>query len=249
MENQINAVNNAVNYAVENEVDNTKAAEAVLSYVNQFSIHTKNTASSYLEMCKVVFDANEVLSQKDFQLFCVTAHIGIAKASKLKLIGKRYETLKQYVDTLPVNWTTLYKLTHLEDERIGELVEEGKLYPEMPTKDLIDAAPELLETKGEKAKADGKTIQSQSTLQKSKELNAMVVLEDGFNDGDITKVRTILEQLKSIGARVEMSIALVERIEELNVVVMESSTVIDKADVEVEEVDPYEEDSNEPLAA
>jgi len=119
----------------------------------------------------------------------------------------------------------------------------------MPTKDLVNAAPELLETKGEKAKAVDKAIQSQPTLQQSKELNAMIVLEDGINDSDITEVRTILEQLKSIGARIEMSIALVERIEELNVVEMDSSTVVDEVEGVVEEEELYKEDSNERLAA
>ena len=251
MENQINAVNNEVNKAVNNAVNNAVKKD-VLDYVDQFAIHTKNTASSYLEMCDVVFKASEALNQKDFELFCVAAHIGVAKASKLKLIGKRYETLKQYVDTLPVNWTTLYKLTHLDDERIGELAEEGKLYPEMPTKDLTKAAPELLEVREKKTKVDKTTSQTQPALQQSRELNALVIFEDGISEDVINNVRLMLEQLRSLGAKVEMSTALVERMEKLNVVEMERSTIEDeiKGDEEVEAEDEYYENMlNERLAA
>ena len=251
MENQINAVNNEVNKAVNNAVNNAVKKD-VLDYVDQFAIHTKNTASSYLEMCKVVFEASEALNQKDFELFCVTAHIGVAKASKLKLIGKRYETLKQYVDTLPVNWTTLYKLTHLDDERIGELAEEGKLYPEMPTKDLTKAAPELLEAREKKTKVDETTSQTQPALQQSKELNALVIFEDGISEVVISDILLSLEQLGSLGVKIEISTALVERMRKLNVVEMGGSTIEDeiKGDEEVEAEDEYYENMlNERLAA
>jgi len=259
-----NAVNNAVNNAVSNAVNNVVnnvAKKIVMDYVDQFAIHTKNTASSYLEMCKVVFDASKSLSQKDFELFCVTAHIGVAKAAKLKLIGQRYETLKQYVDTLPVNWTTLYKLTHLDDERIGELVADGKLYPEMPTKDLTQAAPELLEVK-EKKKSDEKGSEDQPALQPSKELNALAIFENGLSDSDLNELRQTLEQLRSLGAKVEMSTALIARMETLEVVEMEDSAMEDSAmedsaiedetqgDEEGElEDESYEDILNERLAA
>jgi hypothetical protein len=261
MENQINAVNHAVNNnavnnnAVNNNAVNNNAvnnnAEAVkkviLDYVDQFAIHTKSTASSYLEMCKVVFEASEVLSQKDFGLFCVKASIGVAKASKLKLIGKRYETLKQYVDTLPVNWTTLYKLTHLEDERIGELVEDGKLYPEMPTKDLTSAAPELLEMRVKKEKGDDRTKQGQPTLQQSKELNVIVVFESEISDNDVNELQTLLERIKEMGGKVELSNALNEKVENVKVVEMEvpsmeGSTIEDEILGEEEGEEEFEEE-------
>ena len=132
------------------------------------------------------------------------------------------------------------------------MAEEGKLYPEMPTKDLTKAAPELLEAREKKTKVDKTTSQTQTALQQSKELNALVIFEDGISEVVISDILLRLEQLGSLGVKIEMSTALVERMEKLNVEEMERSTIEDeiKGDEEVEAVDEYYANVlNERLAA
>jgi hypothetical protein len=101
-----------------------------------------------------------------------------------------------------------------------------------------------------KEKGDDRTKQGQPTLQQSKELNVIVVFESEISDNDVNELQTLLERIKEMGGKVELSNALNEKVEKVNVVEMEvpsmeGSTIEDEILGEEEGEEEFEEEFEE----
>jgi hypothetical protein len=117
---------------------NTEVAEVVTTnvdgliekYAQEFFDFCKKTIESQLNMGRVIYECSTNLSnENDFSKFCEM--IGIDKHSstlrKYKAIGKHFDFLYSNRDKLPSNWTTLYEIARLDEERIESLMTRGLL--------------------------------------------------------------------------------------------------------------------------
>lgn len=82
---------------------------------NRFKSFQRKTAENILEMARVVIEAKQ---RPDFSDFCIL--IGYSQFSstirKLEVIGQKYEFLISKANKLPPNWTTIYKVSQLEEK-------------------------------------------------------------------------------------------------------------------------------------
>jgi len=81
------------------------------------------TAQSTVEMCRVVFEAKNLLSKDEYKSFL--NEIGHKNENstirKYLAIGERYEKFVQYTNLLPNSWTSIYTLTQLPSETFDAL--------------------------------------------------------------------------------------------------------------------------------
>jgi len=88
----------------------------------RFRNFAAKTATGILEMGRVVFEAKK-LKDYEFLKFCDLAGLRgrPSTVSKLETIGEKYEFLLAHSDKLPSNWTTVYQVANLTEEKITEL--------------------------------------------------------------------------------------------------------------------------------
>ena len=98
--------------------------------VSDYSLFAVKTAQSTVEMCRVVFEAKEELSNDEFSNFCID--IGRKKTDptirKFLAIGAAYERLIQYADKLPNSWTSIYTILQIPAETFNALAQVGESF-------------------------------------------------------------------------------------------------------------------------
>ena len=84
-------------------------------YVSAFKVGVEKTARATLDMCRVVFEANQVLDAYDFEKFCGEIEIrsGSSTIRKFIAIGRVYPRFINHADQLPIAWTNIYLLTQI----------------------------------------------------------------------------------------------------------------------------------------
>ena len=96
-------------------------------YVTAFKAGVEKTARSTLEMCRVVYEAEQSLDKFQFKTFC--EEVGLKDYSstvrKFSAIGRVYPRFIQYVDQLPASWTNIYLITQIPADAFEECVEKG----------------------------------------------------------------------------------------------------------------------------
>ena len=106
--------------------------------VSDYSLFAVKTAQSTVEMCRVVFEAKEELSNDEFSNFCID--IGRKKTDptirKFLAIGAAYERLIQYADKLPNSWTSIYTLTQIPSETFNVLGQVGESFAKLSGKQI-----------------------------------------------------------------------------------------------------------------
>jgi hypothetical protein len=150
------------------------ARERLVSDYSHFAIET---AQSTVEMCRVVFEANEQLSKEEFSKFCID--IGQKRTDstirKYLAIGAAYERLIQYVDKLPSKWTSIYTILQIPSETFNALIQVGESFAKL-TGDQIKAlsrdATSTVETTTEVTSSETTTTSSTEDSQKSLESNS-----------------------------------------------------------------------------
>lgn len=204
----------------------TKSELAIQPYVEEFSNFVKKTAENYLKVCLVFKKANRDLQKDEFQFFSLKVGVSQSKASKLVKIGSRYDEFMEMVESMPVNWTTLYKLTELDKERVKELVEERVIYPEVTSLSLCKRVEEF---------KNAKLAKSKDKLEESKEVIINFAFDKELNDEVCGEILTLIEKFKELGAKEELSKAMKTRMKEIEECKRE----------EMEVMEVMEEDFNE----
>jgi hypothetical protein len=143
----------------------SKPSSSDLSYVDgfvreYFSLREK-TLESLLEVCRVVYRAKSELNRKTFKTF--VEKVGLASdgsVSKMVSIGQRYNQFKRHEYSLPSAWTTVYRLTQIDEDKVEELIESEVIHPTVTMLELKKYLPEPREVQ----KPSGISIQFEKDL-------------------------------------------------------------------------------------
>lgn len=119
--------------------------------VEKFNAFARKTAEGVLEMAKVVCEAKK-LKESEFHKFCEI--VGMSGSSstvqKLTKIGEKYEYLIGHAEKLPANWTTVYELSKLTEEKIEDLIDRGVVSTSLIAADLNAALGKTPKAKNKK---------------------------------------------------------------------------------------------------
>jgi len=122
--------------AINNEIA-VQDLEMARKFADDFSSFGKMTAHALIGMGKAVFDAKET-SVSVFLKFCELTSLDpkASTARKYIAIGRNHARLEQYIDALPNNWTTIYKICSLTDEEFDMLIESTVISPSLTAKTI-----------------------------------------------------------------------------------------------------------------
>ena len=175
----------------------------VIGYADTFKTYFIKTAENILEMAKVVFTAKEKLGKNQFRQF--TYLIGFDPTSstlkKLQAIGKNYEVLSKNISALPANWTTLYEIAQLPEDKFIAAIDKGVITPNVLGRD-VKALTENANTQ----KASGSKAPNGTKKDSSSEYRLTVRLSSSPDKKTIDKLRKIIAECKLIqSAEVEFT--------------------------------------------
>lgn len=107
-------------------------------FAQKFNMSMRKTAEAVLELGSVYYQAHQKLTGEAYEQFLseIKFKKNDSTLSKLKLIGEKYELLKQAQKELPPSWTSIYKIAKQSDEVIKSLIESGNLSSSLKGQDL-----------------------------------------------------------------------------------------------------------------
>ena len=122
--------------AIKNEIA-VQDLEMARKFADDFSSFGKMTAHALIGMGKAVFDAKES-PDSVFTKFCELTSMDPKGSTVRKYIaiGRNHARLEQYIDALPNNWTTIYKICSLTDDEFDTLVESKVISPSLSAKTI-----------------------------------------------------------------------------------------------------------------
>ena len=175
----------------------------VIGYADTFKTYFIKTAENILEMAKVVFTAKEKLGKNQFRQF--TYLIGFDPTSstlkKLQAIGKNYEVLSKNISALPANWTTLYEIVQLPEDKFIAAIDKGVITPNVLGKDV-----KALSENANAPKVSGSKAPNGTNEDKTSGYRLTVRLSSSPDKKTIDKLRKIIAECKLIqSAEVEFS--------------------------------------------
>ena len=107
-------------------------------YAVKFKQKEAATAEATLSMCRVVYEAKQVLNSADFDTFCKS--IGHRDESstirKFIAIGKVQPRLVAFAEQLPVAWSSIYALTQIPAVEFEKIVSAGRNLRDVKGKEL-----------------------------------------------------------------------------------------------------------------
>lgn len=113
-------------------------------YVALFKKTEENTARATLQMCRVVYEAQQTLQEHEFADFC--AAVGYKDTCttirKFCAIGKLQPRLVKHAALMPFEWTKIYTLTQVPAKLFENYVEDGTDFRGLSgkqIKQLVDA--------------------------------------------------------------------------------------------------------------
>ena len=175
----------------------------VIGYADTFKTYFIKTAENILEMAKVVFTAKEKLGKNQFREFSYL--IGFDPTSstlkKLQGIGKNYEVLSKNISALPANWTTLYEIAQLPEDKFIAAIDKGVITPNVLGRDV-----KALTDNASAPKASGSKAPNGTNEDKDSGYRLTVRLSSSPDKKTIDKLRKIIAECKLIqSAEVEFS--------------------------------------------
>ncbi len=107
-------------------------AKSINEYVVEFNYFAAKTADAIIGMGRVVFRAKQNLGS-EFAKFCEGIRFEEKSSAirKLEQIGRKADFLEKYADCLPNTWTTVYRLTQLNENIFEEAVNSEDIKPAM----------------------------------------------------------------------------------------------------------------------
>lgn len=95
--------------------------------------------TAILEQAVLLQSAKNDLPSDQYKLFLVEANISETTSKKLMQIAKKASLLMLHQDVLLTNWTTVYQVAKLDNDKINSLVASGSLNSHMTARDLNNA--------------------------------------------------------------------------------------------------------------
>lgn len=155
------------------------------NFANQFMSFKKQSAEGLLQMSKAVSDVKS--KHKDaLKKFCILTELDPSSSTfrKYNAIGQNFDRLMEYVEKLPNNWTTLYKVASLSPTEFQKLVDSNMLNPGIK-------AATIREVLG------NASIKNSSVKNTSGTITLSVVISRSLNKGALESVRQSLDVLQS----------------------------------------------------
>ena len=102
----------------------TLSAE-VARYVDRYRGFARQTAAGIIGLATTLVEAEEKLSPAEFKIFCELVGIpkGGAIYKKFTKIGQAATRFEPYMEKLPSNWTTVYKLAALPPDKFDRVAQ------------------------------------------------------------------------------------------------------------------------------
>jgi hypothetical protein len=175
----------------------------VLGYAETFKTYFIKTAENILEMANVVFTAKTKLGGNQFREFSYL--IGFDPSSstlkKLQTIGKNYGVLSKNITSLPANWTTLYEIAQLPEDKFNIAIDAGVINPNVMGKDV-----KALSGVTSPAKSGESKVPSGTKDESTSGYRLTISLSTSPDRKTVDKLRKIIAECKSIkSAEVEFS--------------------------------------------
>ena len=108
-------------------------------FVNQYHMCIQKTASVILELANIVYNAKNTLDDSEFQQFRDAIGADKFKDSyirKLICIAKHSARFNPLSQKLPPNYTTLYSLSKLREDKFQKVIDANIISPDMTAKSL-----------------------------------------------------------------------------------------------------------------
>jgi len=117
-------------------------------YVGLYQKREAATAEATLAMCRVVYEAKQVLNSADFQTFCkkIGQRDEGSTIRKFIAIGKVQPRLVAFANQLPVAWSNIYALTQIPADEFEQIVTTGRSLRDLKGKELkllVDSTKQL----------------------------------------------------------------------------------------------------------
>ena len=117
-------------------------------YVEIYRKREAATAEATLAMCRVVYEAKQVLNSADFQTFCkkIGQRDEGSTIRKFIAIGKVQPRLVAFANQLPVAWSNIYALTQIPADDFEQIVTTGRSLRDLRGKELkqlVDSTKQL----------------------------------------------------------------------------------------------------------
>lgn len=175
----------------------------VIGYADTFKTYFIKTAENILEMARVAFTAKTKLGSNQFREFAYL--IGFDPSSstlkKLQAIGKNYDALSKNITALPANWTTLYEIAQLPEDKFNAAIEKGAINPNVLGKDV-----KALSDNANSSKSTSPKVPSGTSEDTASGYRLTVRLSTSPDKKTVDKLRKIIAECKSIkSAEVEFS--------------------------------------------
>lgn len=170
----------------------TLSAE-VAHYVDRYRGFARQTAAGIIGLAMTLVEAEEKLSTAEFKIFCEL--VGIPKGGpiykKFRKIGEAATRFQPYMEKLPANWTTLYKLASLPPDKFDHVAQS--LTPFITARE-IDEKIEL-------DRGFGRVWEKRDDAQRAVDEYVAWVL-DKAEDGGLPRLITLIETAppKSVAA-------------------------------------------------
>lgn len=121
-----------------NQKVKTEVNKDVVSFVSDYEVCARKTTASILELADCVYRAKNQLSTECYDEFC--KRIKVDKNSsylkKLNCIAQKAARFKIVENQLPANYTTIYALTKVSDDKFIEMCDDKVINPLMTAKQL-----------------------------------------------------------------------------------------------------------------
>lgn len=170
--------------------------------VEKFNTFARKTAEGVLEMAKVVYQAKR-LKESEFHRFCEIVGMSGSSSTVQKLIkiGEKYEFLIGHAEKLPANWTTVYELARLTEDKIEELIDRGVICTSLIAADLNAAL-------GKMPKAKSKTDAEPIPNGNFNGLGFRVLLNKSPDPVTAKKIKLLIVELKKFDLQLEVGSTL-----------------------------------------
>jgi hypothetical protein len=183
-------------------LDLTIDSPAIPQLVTRFQTFASKTVEGVLEMGRVVYEASK-LKTSEFARFCELVDLDgkDSTITKLKTIGEKYEFLLAHSSKLPANWTTVYEVARLTEDKISSLIESGVIKTSLVAQELNDAL-------GKARKPSKPKLGTAGALEPQEGLGFRVRLSKRPDEPTASRIRELVKELRSLKLEVEVGSTL-----------------------------------------
>ena len=99
-----------------------------IQLVNQYRTFAKHTAANIIKLAETLVEAEDSLSKRELRQFCEDVGLEYDGSTyrKLMKIGKEVSRFEPFVERMPSNWTTVYKLASLDRDKFDQVTRDGR---------------------------------------------------------------------------------------------------------------------------